>query len=150
MPMRSSPSPLPDYYRNMIIIAGGEFKFDRRSRTGGLVISDMAYRITRFTHGFGTWIRCTDMAMAKEKQETVSHEELINIVLLHCNGSSVNSSPSLQLQSLQSLFRSPIHPCLYIYTRSIPDRYGSLLSAVAMGLNVPLQGPLFGLPMAMR
>ena len=28
--------------------------------------------------------------------------------------------------------------------------FGSLLSTVAMGLNIPLQGSLFGLPMAMR
>ena len=25
-------------------------------------------------HGFGAWIRCTNMAIAEEKQETVYHE----------------------------------------------------------------------------
>ena len=61
-------------------------------------------------HGFGAWIRCTGMAMAKEKKETEAHEECINTAFLHCNCSPVDSSlsesPPLHLHSF---FRPPTH-----------------------------------------
>ena len=61
------------------------------------------------------------------------------------------SCPAFTLQSirlLQSLLHcicklfSPTHPCLYINRSTLSlqvytNRYGSLLSAVAMGLNIP-------------
>ena len=59
------------------------------------------------------------MAIAKEKEETESHEECINTAI--CT--------AIALQSIR-LFQS-------------------LLSAVAMGLNIP-SGSLLGLPMAMK
>ena len=106
-------------------------------------------------HRFGAGIRCTGMAIAKEKQGTVSYEECINPAFLHYNCSSFDSflseSPS---EALHCIF-SPIHPCLYIYiatfhSRSISNRYGSVLSAVAMSRNIPLQGSLFGLRIEIR
>ena len=35
--------------------------------------------------GLRAWIRCTGMAIAKEKQETVSHEDCMNTAFLQCN-----------------------------------------------------------------
>ena len=55
--------------------------------TVGLGVSDLGYRIFAVLisvvscidveHGFGAGIQCTSMAIAKEKQETVYHEECI-------------------------------------------------------------------------
>ena len=90
------------------------------------------------------------MAIAKEKQETVSQEECIYTIFLHCNCSSVDlslsESPSLHMQSF---FAHPPLPVYIYYWRSISNRYGSLLSAVAMGLDTT-PGVTVGLPMAMR
>ena len=93
---------------------------------------------------------------SKEKQETMSHEEWINTAFFNCNCSSVESSlpksPPLHCSDY-SLF-SLTHRCLYIYLhynfRSVLNRYGSLLSAVVMGLNIPLQGSRFGLSIPIR
>ena len=50
-------------------------------------------------HGVGAWIRCTGMAIAKEMQETVYHEECINTAFW--------TAIALQsIQLFQSLFRS--------------------------------------------
>ena len=60
-------------------------------------------------------------------------------VLLSCTAMALQSIHLFQslLQKHYILF-SPTHPCLYIFhSRSISNRYGSLLSAVAMGLNIP-------------
>ena len=51
-----------------------------------LVISDLACSRYSFrcvacmdsVHGFGAWIRCIGMGIAKEKQETMDHGECIN------------------------------------------------------------------------
>ena len=78
------------------------------------------------------------MAIAKEKEETESHEEWIDTAA--CTAMALQSIRLFQslLQSIAFFFFA--HPPLpvYIYhSRSISNRYGSLLSAVAMGLNIP-------------
>ena len=52
--------------------------------TVGLGVSDFGYRIfvsvvscMVLEHGFGTWIQCTGMAIAKEKRETAYQEDCI-------------------------------------------------------------------------
>ena len=88
-------------------------------------------------------------AIAKEKEETESHEECINTAV--CSAIALQSIRLFQslLQKHCILFAHPPLPVyIYIVTFSlqvISNRYGSLLSAVAMGLNIPLQGSLFGL-----
>ena len=50
-----------------------------------------------------------------------------------------------------AFFRPSTPACIQIaefHSRSISNIYGSLLSAVALSLNIPLQGLLFGLPLA--
>ena len=59
------------------------------------------------------WIR---MAMTKEKQDTMSHEESINTAFLHCNCSAVDSSPSESLQSFSTRPPLPAYIYSYIYT----------------------------------
>ena len=123
------------------------------------MISDIAYSLVSvvsymdWEHGFGAWIRCTSMAIAKGKQETVYHEECIYTAV--CTAIALQSIHLFQSLLQKHCIFSPTHPCLYIHIATlslqvISNRNGSLLSAVAMGLNIPLQGSLFGLPMAMR
>ena len=103
-------------------------------------------------HGFEAWIRCTNMAIAKEKQKIVYYEKYIYTPF--CTAIALQSIHSFQSLLQKHCVCSPTHPCLYIYvgfhSRSLSNRYGSLFSAVAMSLNIPLQGSLFGLPMVMR
>ena len=93
------------------------------------------------------------MAIAKEKQETGSHEECINTAI--CTAIAPQSSRLFQslLHCICSLFST--YPCLYMYiatfhSGSISIRYKSLLiSAVAMGLSLP-SGVTVRPTMAMR
>ena len=65
----------------------------------------------------------------KEKRETVSHEECINTAFLHCNCSSVDSSLSDSPSEHCILFAHPPLPVYrFIHSRSISNRYGSLLA----------------------
>ena len=77
-------------------------------------------------------------------QEIVSQEGYIYMAF--CTAIALQSIRLFQSHCV--VFRPPTPACIYIrfYSRSISNRYGSLLSAVAMGLNIPLQGSLFGLP----
>ena len=88
--------------------------------------------------------------MAKEKQETVYHEECINTAF--CTAIALQSFHLCQTLLQKHCLFPPTHPlcvCVYVATFSL-QRHGGLLSAETISLNVPLQGSLFGLPMAMR
>ena len=64
-------------------------------------------------HGLGAWIWCIGMAMAKEKQETVFHEECIKTA--SCTAIALKSSHLFQSLLQQHCNFSPTHLCLYIY-----------------------------------
>ena len=79
--------------------------------------------------------------MAKEKYYIGSYEECINTTFLHCKLCSRFVSFRVSFRVIASF--SPTQPYLSIYfsslhSRSTSNRYGNLLSAVAMGLNIPL------------
>ena len=103
--------------------------------TVGLGVSGFVYRMDSVhRHGHGE----------REATGSVPQAEGVHKYCpLHCNYSSVD--PSLSQSPLESLYPfSPTHPCLYstyIYSHSrfISNRYKSLLSAVATGLDMPLQ-----------
>ena len=106
-------------------------------------------------HGSGAWIRFLDSVHRYSHSEREARDSVPRGVHtycpLHCSCSSVDSSLAASPSESLQIVSSPTHPCLYIYySRSMSNTYGSLLSSVAMGLNIPLQGSLFGLPKAMR
>ena len=87
-------------------------------------------------------MQCTGTAIPKKKEEIVYYEECMNTALLHCSCSSVDFSLLVSFRSniLYIFVHLPL--AMYIatfYSRSISIWYGSLLRAVAMGLNIPLQ-----------
>ena len=83
------------------------------------MISDIAYShySFRWFQWFHAWIRCNGhMAIAKEKEETESHEECINTAI--CTAIALQSIRLFQslLHCNCSLFRPPTPACIYIYS----------------------------------
>ena len=105
------------------------------------MISDIAYWHYLF-RWFHAWIRCIGKWPLREKEETEYHEECIYTAVYTANAlQSIHLFQSL-LHCIAVFFRPLTRACKYIdlryHSRSISNRYGSLLSALAMGLNTPL------------
>ena len=116
----------------------------------GLGVSDFVYRISHyscfggFRHGFETMVCFMHDQATWPWRETVHNEE--------CIYTAPRTAIALQsihlFQSHCIFFRPPTVP-VYIATshsRSISNRYGSFLSAGAMGLNMPLQASVWPTP----
>ena len=85
-------------------------------------------------HGFGA------RAWPWQREEGDNTRGWVHLYsFLHCNCSLVDSSLSESPSESLHFFAHPLLPVYtYIVTQVISNRYGSLLSAVAMGLNIPL------------
>ena len=90
-------------------------------------------------YGFSIYIRCTGMAIKKRRRRQYTRISTFILLLVLQLLFSRFISFKVSFRSI-TFFRPPTTTYIYIfiYSRSISNRYGSLLSALAMGLNIPL------------
>ena len=113
-------------------------RLGKPTRLVGLGVSDFVYRIFGFSEICSFRISHNRMAMRPHGKKQCPKKSVYILLFALQLLFSRFISFRVSFRSI-TFFRPPTPACIYIsiYSRSISNRYGSLLSAVAIGLNIP-------------